>query len=183
MLKFSPLFSISSDVLRKKELEANLNSIEVFLYGINQQDGQFLYNQLGEAGHSLGITITNNPFVETISSDLSKENLYEFLLNKMNALKESDKENKILITFLFLNYRFKDEYKYFKRAFNDSERKIPTQVILYNEKKDKGKDSNKLLSKFTNILCQVWGKRGDEIYKCDFSFVNNVLASFLLLLL
>lgn len=156
--------------------EANLNSIEVFLYGINQQDGQFLYNQLGEAGHSLGITITNNPFVETISSDLSKENLYEFLLNKMNALKESDKENKILITFLFLNYRFKDEYKYFKRAFNDSERKIPTQVILYNEKKDKGKDSNKLLSKFTNILCQVWGKRGDEIYKCDFSFVENTIV-------
>ena len=94
----------------------------------------------------------------------------------MEKFKEKMIKKEISISFLFLSNKYKDKYKYFKRAFNDSERKIPTQVILFNDKRDKEKDSNKLLSKFTNILCQVWGKRGDELYKCDFSFVDDILV-------
>ena len=149
--------------------------IEVFLLGVDDKNGGFLYNQLKEAGESLGIKITEEPLVIHIPNDLNDEDLYNFLLDKMNQFKEKSDEKKISISFLFLSNKNKNKYKYFKRAFNDSERKIPTQVILFNEQKDKAKDSNKLLSKFTNILCQVYGKRGDELYKCDFSFVDDIL--------
>ena len=150
--------------------------IEVFLLGVDPNNGGFLFNQLTEAGESLGIKIKNEPLVNPIPVDLEDEVLYNYLLDKMVKFKNDQNEKDISISFLFLSNQLKHKYKYFKRAFNDSERKIPTQVILFNEKKDKGKDSNKLLSKFTNILCQVYGKRGDELYKCDFSFVEDILV-------
>ena len=153
-----------------------LQSIEIYLLGVNNPNGEFLYNQLIEAGSNLGIKLTSEPIVIPIPDDILDEALYNFLKEEMEKYKEYDKKKEISISFLFLSDKYKDRYKYFKRAFNDSERKIPTQVILFNDKRDKEKDSNKLLSKFTNILCQVWGKRGDELYKCDFSFVDDILV-------
>ena len=153
-----------------------LQSIEIYLLGVNKQNGEFLYNQLIEAGSNLGIKLTSEPIVIPIPDDILDEALYNFLKEEMEKYKEYDKKKEISISFLFLSDKYKDRYKYFKRAFNDSERKIPTQVILFNDKREKEKDSNKLLSKFTNILCQVWGKRGDELYKCDFSFVDDILV-------
>ena len=147
----------------------NLKTIEVFLLGVNEEEGQNLFNQIKIAGNSLGITI-NQPYVEIIKEDLDKENLYFYILDLLNYLKQKYKE-KIDISFLFLNRKYRDKYKQFKKAFNNSERKIPTQVILCNENNNNNLKQN--LSKFTLILNQIWGKKGDELYKCDFSFIED----------
>ena len=62
--------------------------IEVFLLGVDDKNGGFLYNQLKEAGESLGIKITEEPLVIHIPNDLNDEDLYNFLLDKMNQFKE-----------------------------------------------------------------------------------------------
>ena len=49
---------------------------------------------------------------------------------------------------------------------------FPSQVILFDIKKI---DSNNL-SQFTNILCQMWAKKGNELYICDFSFIPKTIV-------
>ena len=49
---------------------------------------------------------------------------------------------------------------------------IPTQVILFDDKKLNSTN----LSQFTNILCQMWAKKGNELYICDFSFVPKTIV-------
>ena len=39
-----------------------LQSIEIYLLGVNKQNGEFLYNQLIEAGSNLGIKLTSEPY-------------------------------------------------------------------------------------------------------------------------
>ena len=57
-------------------------------------------------------------------------------------------------------------YRVFKSVINKFNWSIPTQVVLYNEKKLK----NPNLTKFTNILCQIWAKKDNE-----YIFVTSVL--------
>jgi hypothetical protein len=64
-------------------------------------------------------------------------------------------------------------YKVFKSIVNEFNWLIPTQVILYSEKNFKKKS---VLSQFTNILCQMWAKKGNELYICDFSFVPKTMV-------
>ena len=49
---------------------------------------------------------------------------------------------------------------------------IPTQVILYDERKIYKTN----LSQYTNILCQMWAKQGNELYICDFGFIPHTLV-------
>ena len=63
-------------------------------------------------------------------------------------------------------------YRIFKSIINKFDWKIPTQVVLYDYQKLR----NKNLSPYTNILCQIWAKRGSEVYICDFSFVPKTLV-------
>ena len=144
-----------------------LNQVEVFLLGVNEEDGNNLYNLIQTAANSLGIKL-NIPYVEIIKDDLENDNLYFYILDLLNNLKQKYKE-KIDVSFLFLNKNHKEKYKQFKKAFNKSERNIPTQVILCNH----NININQNLSKFTLILNQIWGKKGNEIYKCDFSFIEE----------
>ena len=48
------------------------------------------------------------------------------------------------------------------------------QLILYNEKNLK----NTNLTKFTNILYQIWAKKGNELYICDF-IPNTLVVAYL----
>ena len=144
-----------------------LETIEVFLLGVNKEEGQKIYDQIQVSAKSLGITL-NVPYVEIIKEDLEKENLYFYILDLLINLEKKYKE-KIDISFLFLNRSYKEKYKQFKKAFNDSKRKIPTQVILCNG----NNNLNQNLSKFSLILSQIWGKKGNEFYRCDFSFIED----------
>ena len=144
-----------------------LETIEVFLLGVNKEEGQKIYDQIQVSAKSLGITL-NVPYVEIIKEDLEKENLYFYILDLLMKLEKKYKE-KIDISFLFLNRSYKEKYKQFKKAFNDSKRKIPTQVILCNG----NNNLNQNLSKFSLILSQIWGKKGNEFYRCDFSFIED----------
>ena len=63
-------------------------------------------------------------------------------------------------------------YRIFKSVINKFNWSIPTQVILFNDKKMK----NQNLSQFTNILCQMWAKKGNELYICDFSFIPKTIV-------
>ena len=47
------------------------------------------------------------------------------------------------------------------------------KIWFYNEKNFRKKS---VLSQFTNILCQMWAKKGNELYICDFSFVPKTMV-------
>ena len=75
---------------------------------------------------------------------------------------------------MFMDFRKKTTFHYrvFKSVINKYNWSIPTQVILYNEKKMNSPN----LSQFTNILCQMWAKKGNELYACDFSFIPKTIV-------
>ena len=50
------------------------------------------------------------------------------------------------------------------------------KLILYLILFDRKKISNPNLSQFTNILCQMWAKKGNELYICDFSFIPKTMV-------
>ena len=88
----------------------------------------------------------------------------------------------VLILFLclwILEKKNSFHYMVFKSVVNEFNWVIPTQVILYNREKNKEKNNfykKSVLSKFTNILCQMWAKKGNELYICDFSFVPKTMV-------
>jgi hypothetical protein len=82
------------------------------------------------------------------------------------------------IVFLFMDssYKNKNIYKIFKQSLNDSNWKVPSQCILFDKKKFE-RSAN--LSQFTNILSQIWAKRGSEIYKCNIGFLkHNIIIAY-----
>ena len=73
-----------------------------------------------------------------------------------------------------MDRKYKDKFHYniFKSVINKFDWGIPTQVILYDEKKLYKNN----LSQFTNILCQMWAKQGNELYICDLDFVPQTIV-------
>lgn len=154
-----------------------LNKIDIFLFDLEDRDGEYIWSLLEEASKELGIKFNSNPRFRFLNSPNYKD---EFEDSLRNCLKESDKEysdknNNVDFIFMFMDSKNKNNfhYKVFKSVINEFNWVIPTQVILYSDKNFRKKS---VLSQFTNILCQMWAKKGNELYICDFSFVPKTMV-------
>ena len=159
-----------------KKNDNKINKSEVFMFGLNQNQSEFLFNQLKEASKLLNITI-EEPFVTDLNDclELKRDELYDYFLK---LFKDREKDKKMEIVFLFMDsfYKNKSIYKIFKQSLNDSNWKVPSQCILFDKKKFE-RSAN--LSQFTNILSQIWAKKGSELYKCDIGFLkHNIIIAY-----
>ena len=155
-----------------------LKKIDIYLLDLDIRNGEDLWRLLKEASIELGITFKEEPNFINLNSNFFKEKDFEDYIFDYFDKKNKDytnKNNEIDFIFMFMNYRKKTSYYYrkFKSVINKFNWLIPTQVILYDEKKIFKKNS---LSQFTNILCQMWAKKGNELYICDFSFVPKTMV-------
>ena len=88
-----------------KENDNKINNSEVFMYGLTQNQSEFLFNQLQEASKLLNIKI-EEPFVTDLNDcvKFNKNELYDYLLN---LFKEREKDKKMEIVFLFMDSSYK----------------------------------------------------------------------------
>ena len=154
-----------------------LNKIDIYLLDLANDDGEYIWGFLEEASKELGIKFNKNPTFYPIES---YPDPYNFENNLLEYFKKCDehykkKENETDFIFMFMDVKKKNSFHYriFKSVINEFNWSIPTQVILLNEKNFKKKS---YLSQFTNILCQMWAKKGNELYICDFSFVPKTMV-------
>ena len=154
-----------------------LNKIDIFLIDLDIRDGEDIWNLLEEASRELGINFRSKPKFYNLNSSKNKEDFEDSLKKSLKEFDSqySDKNNCVDFIFMFMDSRNKDNfhYKVFKSVVNEFNWVIPTQVILYSEKNFRKKS---VLSQFTNILCQMWAKKGNELYICDFSFVPKTMV-------
>ena len=160
-----------------------LNGIDIYTYGIDHKDQyEIIWAKLEEASKELGITFNEKPNFFKLDTYEQKEQFEYYINNYFNKYngyymgegEKGEKNKKVDFIFLFMDRKYKERFHYsiFKSVINKFNWCIPTQVILYDEKKINKKN----LSQFTNILCQMWAKKGNELYICDFSFVPNTLV-------
>ena len=164
-----------------------LNKIDIYLLDLNIKQGGKLWNKIKDAGKYLGISFNNEPNFYNIESCQGYNDFNNYINNYFEKYdkyyskkEEDDKDNKdkekeqIDFIFLFMDEKLKNSFHYsvFKSVINKFSWYIPTQVILYNEHKIKSPN----LTQFTNVLCQMWAKKGNELYTCDFSFIKKTLV-------
>ena len=164
----------------------SLNKIDIYTYGLDKFQYEIIWEKLEEASKELGIKFKEKPTFYTLEMHDQKENFQNYIQNYFNECdkyynpkekksEEKKEENKkVDFIFLFMDRKYKDRYHYsiFKSVINKFNWCIPTQVILYDEKKIKKTN----LSQYTNILCQMWAKQGNELYICDFGFIPHTLV-------
>ena len=155
----------------------DLKKIDIYLLDLDNGKGSFIWDNLKAASIELGITFKEDPTFYPIKS-FENQNEFEDYINKyFLGVDEyySKKENETDFIFMFMDSRKKTSfhYKIFKSIINKFNWSIPTQVILFDEKKFSKKTN---LSQFTNILCQMWAKKGNELYICDFSFIPKTIV-------
>jgi hypothetical protein len=166
----------------------NLNKIDIYTYGLDKFQYEIIWEKLEEASKELGIKFKEKPTFYTLEMHDQKDNFQNYIQNYFNEcdkyynpnLKEKkseekeDENKKVDFIFLFMDRRYKERFHYsiFKSVINKFNWRIPTQVILYDEKKIKKTN----LSQYTNILCQMWAKQGNELYICDFGFIPHTLV-------
>ena len=155
-----------------------LNKVDIYLLDLDDEKANDIWGRLSEASLQLGITFKNPPTFYPIKDCHGQNEFEDYIYNYFKGCDAhySKKENATDFIFMFMNSRKKNHfhYKIFKSVINKFNWSIPTQVILYDEKKFKFNKSN--LSQFTNILCQMWAKKGNELYICDFSFVPKTMV-------
>ena len=178
LLKTSPFGSLKQ-----------LNKIDIYTFDLDKSQYEIIWGKLLEASSELGITFENQPTFYSLDDAPRKKDLFEKYIqeyfNNVNDLytkkneegeqkDEKKEEKKPDFIFFFMDRQYKDRFHYniFKSVINKYDWCIPTQVILYDERKMQKKN----LSQFTNILCQMWAKKGNELYICDFSFVPNTIV-------
>ena len=165
-----------------------LNKIDIYTFDLEQSQYEIIWGKLKEASTELGIKFQNEPTFYSLNAPNKRELFEKYIqeyFNNLNDLytknkgegeqKGEDKgEKKPDFIFFFMDKKYKDRFHYniFKSEINKYDWCIPTQVILYDERKMQKKN----LSQFTNILCQMWAKQGNELYICDFSFVPHTLV-------
>jgi hypothetical protein len=166
----------------------NLNKIDIYTYGLDKFQYEIIWEKLEEASKELGIKFKEKPTFYTLEMHDQRDNFQNYIQNYFNAcdkfynpnLKEKkseekgDENKKVDFIFLFMDRRYKERFHYsiFKSVINKFNWCIPTQVILYDEKKIKKAN----LSQYTNILCQMWAKQGNELYICDLNFVPQTIV-------
>ena len=153
-----------------------LNKIDIYLLDLDIGCGQDIWEKLEEASKNLGITFKEKPKFYNINncpySDEFEKYIYSYFKEYDDYYNDKKNETDFIFMFMDFNKRNYFHYRIFKSVINSFNWSIPTQVILYNEKKLK----NTNLSQFTNILCQMWAKKGNELYICDFSFIPKTIV-------
>jgi hypothetical protein len=154
-----------------------LKKIDIYFLDIDLQQGGKIWEKLKEAGKNLGITFQEEPTFYEIENFKYFEEFDKYLndyFKKCDEHYKDKKNNETDFIFMFMDYKKKTTFHYrvFKSVINKFNWSIPTQVILYNEKKMNSSN----LSQFTNILCQMWAKKGNELYACDFSFIPKTMV-------
>ena len=158
-----------------------LNKIDIYTFALYQDQYEIIWGKLEEASKELGISFNNKPMFYQLDVHEVEEEFENYIKDYFNerdkiysSENEKDKKEKPDFIFLFMNKKYKDRFHYsiFKSVINKFNWCIPTQVILYDDKKLKKTN----LSQFTNILCQMWAKKGNELYICDFSFVPKTMV-------
>ena len=171
----------TSPYSKKKELK----KIDIYTYGLDQFQYEIIWQKMEEASKELGI-ILQKPTFYTLEMHDQKDSFQSYIQNYFNACdkyynpnikeenSEENKKEKVDFIFLIMDRKYKDRFHYsiFKSVINKFNWCIPTQVILYDEKKIKRTN----LSQYTNILCQMWAKQGNELYICDFGFIPHTLV-------
>ena len=164
-----------------------LNKIDIYTYGLFKDQYEIIWGKLEEASKELGIVFKQNPTFYQLEEYKEKDGFENYIIDYFNQCdqiyktkkdesseKKGEKKEKVDFIFLFMHKKYKDSFHYgiFKSVINKFDWCIPTQVILYDEKKIY--KSN--LSQYTNILCQMWAKQGNELYICDFGFIPHTLV-------
>ena len=158
-----------------------LNKIHIYTFGLFKDQYEIIWQKLQEATKELGIKFNENPTFYELEEYKQKEKFENYIIdffNKHDNLyknnKEEKPEKKIDFIFLFMDKIYKEKFHYsiFKSVINKFDWCIPTQVILYDERKIYKTN----LSQYTNILCQMWAKQGNELYICDFGFIPHTLV-------
>lgn len=154
-----------------------LNKIDIYLLDLDKVAGSEIWNKMEEASKELGITFKQQPTFYAIQGCNDPKEFEESLklyFDKVDSYYNDKKKNATDFIFMFMDSKKKSSFYYriFKHVMNKYNWGIPTQVILFDERKLK--KSN--LSQFTNILCQMWAKKGNELYICDFSFVPKTMV-------
>lgn len=145
-------------------------TIRLFIVGINSNVAESMYRNLQKAGEAMGIKI-DEPIVDDITnyfdSDSAENDLTEYFKKKI------DKNDNDVVLLFFMSNRYKTVYKLIKNALNLTELKVVSQVILYNPKKMENSGN---LSLYTNVLAQIFGKKGENLYTIDFSFASDTIV-------
>ena len=174
----------------------NFNNIDIYLIDLSKDKGLLIWRKLKEAGKELGIsflagdetkpkfgrkkanTIIKEPTFYPLKSYDDESDFKSYISEYFQKIDDSyrNKEKKTDFIFMFMDNTKKDSfhYKIFKSTINSFNWLIPTQVILFDEAKFKRKTNKK--TQFTNILCQMWAKKGNEFYICDFSFIPKTMV-------
>ena len=171
------LSSISDNDIDKDLNKAHINKVDIFLLDLDAKKGNAIWHKLNEAGKELGIIFDgyNLYQLKCPEKESDFENYIENYFKQFDEYYKNNKDN-IEFIFLFMDSRKRDDFYYriFKSVINKFNWLIPSQVILYNDdKKNKNTDN---LTKYTNILCQMWAKKGNELYICDFDFIPNTMV-------
>ena len=154
-----------------------LNKVDIYLLNLKKEAGELIWNKLINASKELGITFKEKPIfypLDAIKDPYEFEKYISDYFNKLDDYYKDKEKNATDFIFMLMDYSYKNKFYYriFKFVMNKYNWLIPTQVILY----DKKKIDNVNLSPFTNILCQMWAKKGNELYICDFNFVPNTMV-------
>ena len=155
-----------------------LNRIDIYSYELLPEQYELIWGKLEEASKTLGIKLGKPTFYD-LKPPNQKIRFEEYIKDYFNQLndyymgKSKDSKKTDFILF-FMDRKYKDSFHYntFKSVINKFDWGIPTQVILFDEKKLYKKN----LSQFTNILCQMWAKQGNELYICDLNFVPQTIV-------
>ena len=154
-----------------------LKKVDIYTYELVPEQYEFIWGKLEEASKALGIELSKPTFYDLKAPNQKNqfENYIQDYFKKLDDyyMKKEDSEKTDFI-FFFMDRKYKERFHYniFKSVINKFDWGIPTQVILYDEKKL----SKKNLSQFTNILCQMWAKQGNELFICDLNFVPKTIV-------
>ena len=155
-----------------------LNRIDIYSYELLPEQYELIWGKLEEGSKTLGIKLGKPTFydLKPPNQKIRFEKYIQDYFNQLNDYymgKSKDSKKTDFILF-FMDRKYKDSFHYntFKSVINKFDWGIPTQVILFDEKKLYKKN----LSQFTNILCQMWAKQGNELYICDLNFVPQTIV-------
>ena len=154
-----------------------LKKVDIYTYELVPEQYEFIWGKLEEASKALGIELGKPTFYDLKAPNQRNqfENYIQDYFKQLDDyyMKKKDSEKTDFI-FFFMDRKYKERFHYniFKSVINKFDWGIPTQVILYDEKKMNKKN----LSQFTNILCQMWAKQGNELFICDLNFVPQTIV-------
>ena len=162
----------SSPYSKTKEL----NKVDIYLLDLDKMSGETIWGKLCDASKELGISFKMPPTFYPIDDYPDHTTFEKYIDDYFSKVDQyyNDKKNVTDFIFMFMDSRKKSKfhYKVFKSIINKFNWSIPTQVILYDSRKLQRTN----LSQFTNILCQMWAKKGNELYICDFSFIPKTMV-------